>query len=151
MFLVAIPVLRETYEPVLLARRKGRTVEEADALPHSHRERTLKAAWIRPFKMLCLSPVVPLLGFYGAIVNGIMAVYFATVGTVFQDNYAFRAGQSGLAYLGMATGFVFCQITFGKFSDRYVLSMETKHNSMKPEYRLHPMFIGAFCLPIGIF
>ncbi|TGO49249.1 hypothetical protein BCON_0216g00230 [Botryotinia convoluta] len=116
--------------------------------PKTPRE-ILQAAWTRPFKMLFLSPIVPFVGFYSALSNAYGMVCFATLGTVFQDNYYFTPGQSGLAYLGLMFGFLFCQLTLARFSDRYILKMEAKNKDKRPEYRLPPMFIGAFLLPIG--
>ena len=101
--------------------------------------------------MLFLSPIVPLLGFYTAITLSYAQICFATVGTVFQSNYNFSAGQSGMAYFGLTAGFLFCQITLGHFSDRHIKKMEAKHGDRKPEYRLPPIFIGAFLLPVGLF
>ena len=101
--------------------------------------------------MLFLSPIVPLLGFYTAITLSYAQICFATVGTVFQNDYKFSAGQSGMAYFGLTAGFMFCQITLGHFSDRHIKKMEAKHGDRKPEYRLPPIFIGAFLLPVGLF
>ncbi|TVY18200.1 Efflux pump rdc3 [Lachnellula arida] len=60
-------------------------------------------------------------------------------------------GQSGLAYFGLTAGFIFYQLTLGKISDRYIIRMKTKYKNKKPEYRLPPMFIGAFLLHVGFF
>ncbi|ESZ98417.1 hypothetical protein SBOR_1198 [Sclerotinia borealis F-4128] len=134
LFLLSLVILKETYGPVAKNPRDA-----------------LKAAWIRPFKMLFLSPIVPFVGFYSALSNAYGMICFATLGTVFQNNYSFTPGQSGLAYFGLMFGFLFCQLTLARFSDRYMLHLETKHHDKKPEYRLPPMFIGAFLLPIGFF
>ena len=108
-------------------------------------------AWIRPFKMLYSTPIVPILGLYTAVTNAYAIVCFATVGTVFQNNYNFDTGQSGLAYLGLTAGFLFSQVTLGHFSDRHIKNMEAKHGDRKPEYRLPPILIGAISLPAGLF
>jgi MFS family permease len=118
---------------------------------HGNARQILRAAWVRTLKMLFLSPIVPFVGFYTALSNAYGLICFATVGTVFQDNYSFSPGQSGLAYFGLTFGFIVCQLTLGRFSDMYMIRMETKHKNKKPEYRLPPMFIGAFLLPIGFF
>ncbi|TGO89293.1 hypothetical protein BPOR_0116g00190 [Botrytis porri] len=153
LFSLSLVILKETYEPVVLNRKqnkegKGLPIGQKITNPKTPRE-ALQAAWTRPFKMLFLSPIVPFVGFYSALSNAYGMVCFATLGTVFQDNYSFTPGQSGLAYLGLMFGFFFCQLTFARFSDRYMLKMEAKNNDKRPEYRLPPMFIGAFLLPIG--
>ncbi|CAG8956468.1 hypothetical protein HYFRA_00003853 [Hymenoscyphus fraxineus] len=156
LFLLTTIILRETYPPVLLRRRKQTMKSCGLITANSDKElgdtrQVLKAAWVRPFKMLFQSPIVPFVGFYTAISNAYGTICFATVGTVFQDNYSFSPGQSGLAYLGLTAGFLLCQFTLGRFSDQYMVKMEKKHNDKKPEYRLPPLFIGAFLLPIGLF
>ncbi|KAF7958600.1 hypothetical protein EAE96_002140 [Botrytis aclada] len=153
LFSLSLIILKETYEPVVLNRKqnnggKGLPTGQTITNPKTPRE-TLQSAWTRPFKMLFLSPIVPFVGFYSALSNAYGMVCFATLGTVFQDNYSFTPGQSGLAYLGLMFGFIFCQLTLARFSDRYMLKMEAKNNDKRPEYRLPPMFIGAFLLPIG--
>lgn len=155
LFSLSLIILKETYGPVVLSRKQNKGEKD---IPKSHKttnQKTprdiLKAAWIRPFKMLFLSPIVPFVGFYSALSNAYGMICFATLGTVFQNNYSFTPGQSGLAYFGLLFGFLFCQFTLARFSDRYMLKLEAKHNDKKPEYRLPPMFIGAFLLPIGFF
>ncbi|TGO30351.1 hypothetical protein BPAE_0006g00910 [Botrytis paeoniae] len=153
LFSLSLVILKETYAPVVLNRKqhkggKGLPIGQKITNLKTPRE-TLQSAWTRPFKMLFLSPIVPFVGFYSALSNAYGMVCFATLGTVFQDNYSFTPGQSGLAYLGLMFGFLFCQLTLARFSDRYMLKMEAKNNDKRPEYRLPPMFIGAFLLPIG--
>ncbi|TGO48450.1 hypothetical protein BOTNAR_0475g00070 [Botryotinia narcissicola] len=155
LFSISLIILKETYTPVVLNRKQmkrgtGLSASQKITNPNTPRE-TLQAAWTRPFKMLFLSPIVPFVGFYSALSNAYGMVCFATLGTAFQNNYSFTPGQSGLAYLGLMFGFLFCQLTLARFSDRYMLKMETKNNDKRPEYRLPPMFIGAFLLPIGFF
>lgn len=136
---------------MLLALKEAKAEKGLGIAQQRNIGQTFKVAWVRPFKMLFLSPIVPLLGLYTAITNAYAGICFATVGTVFQDDYHFTAGQSGLAYLGLTAGFVFCQITLGHFSDRHMKNMEAKHGDKKPEYRLPPIFIGALLVPIGLF
>lgn len=155
LFSLSLVILKETYAPIVLNRKQNKggkalPIGEKIANPKTPRE-TLQSAWTRPFKMLFLSPIVPFVGFYSALSNAYGMVCFATLGTVFQNNYSFTPGQSGLAYLGLMFGFLFCQLTLARFSDRYMVKMEAKNNDKRPEYRLPPMFIGAFLLPIGFF
>ena len=151
MLVIALPLFKETYGPVLLAQKKGKSEIEIAVTHQKDLRKAFKFAWSRPFKMLFLSPIVPLLGLYTAITNSYAVICFATVGTVFQDEYKFHAGKSGLAYFGLTAGFLFCQVTLGYFSDRHIKKMEAKHGDRKPEYRLPPIFIGALLLPMGLF
>ena len=151
MFITALSIFKETYGPVLRARKIAKEEKDLGTTEQKTPGKVLKAAWIRPLKMLFRTPIVPLLGLYTAITNAYASICFATVGTVFQNEYHFSPGQSGLAYFGLTAGFIFCQVTLGRFSDRHIIRMEAKHGDKKPEYRLPPVFIGAFVLPVGLF
>ncbi|KAF2753529.1 MFS general substrate transporter [Pseudovirgaria hyperparasitica] len=74
----------------------------------------------------------------------------AELRTVFQDAYGFTASQSGLAYLGIAVGLVFSEVTAGYFSGRFVRVMMSKNGrESKPEHRLPLLLVGGAVLPAG--
>lgn len=145
--------LEETYGPVL--RRNGVSQESSeDAIIQSLPERLagiLKGPWVRPVRMLIQSPIVLLFAVYTTMTQGYLLLVFATLGLVFQDQYGFSPGASGLAYLGMTLGFLVCQIALGHVSDAYVARMERKHKTRKPEYRLPPLVVGSLIIPVGLF
>ena len=147
---VAVILVRETYEPVLLARKQSHQTDITHEPHHKKDKEVLIATWTRMFRMVYHCPVIPLLALFSAITNGNTSICFATLGTVFQDEYKFTTGQSGLAYLGLTVGFIFSQFTLGRFSDLYVVKMEAKHGLKRPEDRLPPSIIGACLLPIGL-
>ena len=100
--------------------------------------------------MLMRCPIVALLALYTSIINAYCTILFATIGTVFEDEYGFSPGPAGLAYFGLAAGFIVGQVSVGSFSDRYVQMMKAKHGGeMKPEYRLPPLIVGSVLLPAG--
>ena len=129
--------MRGTYGPVLLALKEAKSAKDIGVQHEIDLRRTFKLAWTRPIKMLFLSPIVPLLSIYTAITNSHATNCFATVGTVFQDEHKFSAGQNGIAYFGVTAGFVFCQVTLGNFSDQHIKKMEpsTKIESQNTVYR----------------
>ena len=149
--LIALTTFKETYGPVLQQKRVA-SVEKGTALSPSPQDRrkAFTLAWIRPLKLLFLSPIILVLGLYLAIMNSYAQICFATIGTVFQDRYGFSPGRSGMAYFGLTTGFLASQISLGYFSDRYIKRMSAKHENITPEHRLPPIFIGALTLPIGL-
>lgn len=136
---------------MLQAQKKAKSEKGMGTTNQEDIRKAFRLAWIRPFKLLFLTPIVPLLGFYTAITNSYGMICFATVGTVFQDEYNFSTGQSGMAYFGLTAGFLFCQVTLGHFSDRHIKKMEARYGDRKPEYRLPPIFIGSLLLPAGLF
>ncbi|KAI9692055.1 MAG: hypothetical protein M1820_009558 [Bogoriella megaspora] len=147
---LAVFLMRETYKLVLLVRKQPHRTDSTFEVHQRKEKKAIVANWTRMFQMIYRCPMIPLLALFSAVSTGIAAICFATVGTVFQDEYSFTTGQSGLAYLGLTVGFVFSQCTLGRFSDRYVLKMEARHGLKRPEDRLPPSIIGACLLPVGL-
>ena len=107
---------RETYAPVLLrwktaklAKETGRTdlrsAYEADKESASLPD-VLRQGMRRPVLLFIKSPIVFLLSTYMAFVYGLLYLFFTTISSVFQENYGFSTGLSGLAYLGIGIGFM---------------------------------------------
>lgn len=153
MTLISFVFLRETYAPVILARRAKRLEKQPGNIQpaSSNPAQRLKRATVRPAKMLLLSPIVAILAFYNSIVLSYINVILATFAGVFETQYGFTAGESGLTYLGLAVGFIIGQVAVGTFSDRYVRNKKAKNTEIKPEHRLPPLILGAFLLPAGFF
>ncbi|KAI4104959.1 MAG: hypothetical protein L6R37_003003 [Teloschistes peruensis] len=84
--LITIIIFKETYGPVLQARRNKdleKTTDVASAKQDTRKIFIL--AWKRPFRLLLFTPIVPLLGLFAGITNSYAFICFATVGTMFQD------------------------------------------------------------------
>jgi predicted MFS family arabinose efflux permease len=58
----------------------------------------------RPTKFLILSPIVLLLSLLCAFVFGLLFILFTTFPMVFEEQYHFSVGVSGLSYLGIGIG-----------------------------------------------
>ena len=149
--------MRETYPPVLLARKVARLRKEqnnpnlrsklaSDKTPRAY----FKQSLIRPTKMLFRSPIVFALSVYMAVVYGYLYLLFTTITLVFERDYGFSQGNVGLTYLGIGVGALLGLIIFGSISDIIVKRMSAK-GEMKPEYRLPPLIPGSLIIPIGLF
>jgi MFS family permease len=138
-----IPILRETYPPILLARHLGR---QTDSKSPSQRFLT---ACTRPLRFIFRSRLILLFTLYTSILNSYLFILLSTLGTTFQTIYAFSIGASGLAYLGMMVGFVLSQVTLGAFTDLYTTRQARRrpNGDTKPEDRLPPLIVGATILP----
>ncbi|KAL9131628.1 MAG: hypothetical protein Q9217_000516 [Psora testacea] len=149
--------LKETYGPRILARVADQKRRETGDPRYKStldkgqgRTQLLRTALMRPVKMLFKSPIIALLALYTSIINAYCTILFATIGTVFEDEYNFSVGEGGLAYFGLTIGFVIGQISVGAFSDSYVKKMKAKHDGqIKPEDRLPPLILGSLLLPSG--
>ena len=105
-------------------------------------------AIIRPTKLLVLSPIVLLLSLLCAFVFGLIFLLFTTFPMVFEQQYHFSAGISGLSYLGLGIGLAISLATFATLSDK----LQNAHgDSPKPEERLKPMMWVMPAVPVGIF
>lgn len=151
--------LRESYAYVILDRKTKRLRKETGNpnlrsiydTGRSPRELFLFSI-VRPTKMLFLSPIVFLLSLYVAIIYGYLYLLFTTMTEVFEDQYGFSQGSVGLSYLGIGIGSLCGLFILGATSDR-LLKYLTKKNAgvSKPEYRLPPMFVGSWFIPLALF
>ncbi|KAI7536006.1 MFS general substrate transporter [Hortaea werneckii] len=150
---------RETYAPVLLARKTKRLQKETgnqdlrskldDGLPNKTR---FSRAMVRPFKMLLFSPIVSLMALYVAFVYGILYLLYTTFTFVFQQYYGFSDGDVGLTYIASGIGMFIGLFLIGGSSDRILKRLAAKHGGeLKPEYRLIPLMFTAWTIPVGLF
>lgn len=102
----------------------------------------------RPTKFLILSPIVLLLSLLCAFVFGLLFMLFTTFPTVFEEQYHFSTGVSGLSYLGVGIGMAVSLGVFATVSDKLQMALG---DSPKPEGRLKPMMWVMPAVPVGIF
>lgn len=160
---------RETYAPVILERKTKRLRKETGnnllrskldpgLTPRDYFGRSI----LRPFKMLLFSPVCIICGVYVGLAYAYLYLMFTSLTPLFMRIYHFDTVQAGLTFLGLGVGSMIGVAYFAVASDRYIrkraaedaaaagASSEQK-SEVKPEYRLPPLKIGAFLLPIGFF
>ncbi|KAL4893401.1 MFS general substrate transporter [Aspergillus ambiguus] len=148
--------LRETHSPVLLERKASLLRRELDNPVIQVKNRSNSAlgpllahAILRPMQLL-FNPIVLITSLYMAIMYGIVYLLFATFSVVFQTEYGWKEGISGLAYMGIGVGSVLGVLMFGRYSDRIYTILTEKHGEAKPEYRLIPLIPSAIAMPIGL-
>ncbi|KAJ9626354.1 hypothetical protein H2203_003986 [Taxawa tesnikishii (nom. ined.)] len=150
---------RETYAPVLLARKAAKLRKETgNTALHSKLDNGLsprdlfKRSIVRPTKMLLLSPIVAAMSVYMAVAYGIMYLLFTTFTFVFIDYYGFTESNVGLVYIGTGIGMLLGLVVLGAVSDKLSLRLAAKNGGeMKPEYRLPPLIIAGPFIPAGLF
>lgn len=152
--------MRETHPQTLLERKAARLRRETGN-PHleSRLDRHLNPSQIliasctRPMKLLMLSPIVLILSIYVALIFGLLYLLFTTFSMVFEGQYGFRTGVSGLAYMGIGAGELVGLVVFGVLSDKILKARMTADNLTcpKPEYRLVLMIWFAPIVPVGLF
>jgi hypothetical protein len=155
LFIISIFFLRETNAAVLLEWKAARLRKETgNTALVSKMDRGLTPrqlfvrAITRPTKFLLLSPIVLLLSLLCAFVFGLLFMLFTTFPTVFEEQYNFSAGISGLSYLGVGIGMAVSLGVFAAVSDKLQKALG---DSPKPEGRLKPMAWVMPAVPVGIF
>jgi MFS family permease len=102
--------------------------------------------------MLFLAPIVFILSLYTAVIYSYLYLCFTTFPRIFEGQYIFSLGQSGLVYLGIGVGSILGVVLVGAISDRLTAALTKKSGGAPfPEYRLPTMIIGAFLVPAGLF
>ncbi|KAF8800960.1 MFS general substrate transporter [Phlegmacium glaucopus] len=156
---IAIPLLRETYAPVIRKKRAARsgdpekTVSKQPALLKEHGR--LYYLWLnlsRPIVLLFGSLICFVLSLYMAFTYGTFYLMFTTFAQFFAKTYHFSPGVGGLAYLGLGVGFI-CAAMFGaRFADQIYKYLADKNGGIgTPEMRIPALFVGSIFIPIGLF
>ncbi|OJA18265.1 hypothetical protein AZE42_05821 [Rhizopogon vesiculosus] len=156
---LGIPLLRETYAPVIRLRRdKIRLDPENSATEHPtltpHNMDGWAYIWInlqRPFILFTRSFICFILSLYMSLMYGIYYLMFATFPSLFSDVYHFSIGMGGLAYIGVGLGFVFSAIVGAQLSNKiYVYLANRNGGKGKPEMRVPALIFGSLFVPVGI-
>lgn len=151
---------RESYHPILLARKAARLRDETGnpkirseydtgRSPAAHFKHSIG----RAIKMLLFSPIVLFFALYMGLVYSYFYLLLTTLTTVFESVYHFKTSLVGLSYLGLGSGYLVGQFAFAWLSDRILKAKARKdpNGEMKPEYRLPLAVVGGCSVPIAFF
>ncbi|KAJ5818723.1 hypothetical protein N7474_004314 [Penicillium riverlandense] len=157
VFFFAVP---ETYVPILLERKAARLRKTTGNESYTSRlssgaspKELFLRSLVRPTKMLLFSPIVASLSIYIAVLYGLLYILFTTFTEVFEGQYGFTAGTSGLSFLGSGVGMLAGLAYSAYFSDRGIRLKIQRQETLQPEDRL-PSYMtipGALSVPIGLF
>ncbi|KAK2040150.1 major facilitator superfamily transporter [Colletotrichum somersetense] len=158
--IIAFLVLKETYPPVLLARKAARIRKQtgnpsyrSSLAPDYTPSELFRRSIVRPMRLLLGCPFVTVLCAYVAVLYGTLYLLFATYSFVFTEVYGFSTVAVGLVFLpgGLAT---LCGAFYiGVFSDRTLKRRAAARGVNAPEDRLAPIITlpGALAFPAGLF
>lgn len=160
--LVGFFFLRETYAPVLLARRKqeyersegtdGNKYRFEGEDPRPTRVKLLHS-FQRPLKILS-QPIVFTMSLYQALIFGTMYSLFTNMQNVYgtdPDGYGFSTEQVGYLYLVPGVGSLVAVWFLVPRIDQIYNKLSERPEGAKPEYRLPLANIGAFLIPASLF
>lgn len=153
--------MRETYAPVLLA-RKARHLREVGSNPIVRGEcetrgtQRIMMALKRPFKLLFATPLVTIIAMHIGVVYGILYLLISTFSFVYSDQYGFGEGITGLSFLPAGLGMLIGVQAFGHIHDHLVRTARKAmgpDDEYMPEVKLNPWIIipTGLTLPIGLF
>lgn len=149
--------MRETYAVVLLNQKAARLRKATGNLTLVSKydlgmtpAALFKHSLIRPLKLLLLSPIVLALSIFCALIFGLTFLLFTTFPSVFEEQYGYSSGVTGLSYLGLGVGTIFGVALFSALSDK-MLKKQANGGEMKSEYRLPLMVYFTPVMPIGFF
>ncbi|KAG7098298.1 hypothetical protein E1B28_000260 [Marasmius oreades] len=155
---VGIPLLRETYAPVIRRRKAKRNGDSEKALQTVDPMQSLgvwEYVWInlsRPMVLLCKSFICFILSLYMGFLYGVYYLMFTTFSSLFTDVYGFGTGPSGLAYLGLGVGFTIAALASAQFADQAYQYLSQKNGGKgTPEMRMPVLFVGSLFVPVGLF
>ncbi|OJJ47341.1 hypothetical protein ASPZODRAFT_2129058 [Penicilliopsis zonata CBS 506.65] len=153
-------IVPETDPATILRRKAARLQKETGETAYKSRlddgippkERFVQSL-VRPTRMLLFSPIVAAMCVYIAILYGLLYILFTTFTEVFEGQYGFSSGASGLSFLGSGVGMLVGLVYSGTLSDKGIKRKLENKEPLKPEDRL-PSYItlpGALSIPVGLF
>jgi len=107
-------------------------------------------ALLTPIKILVFNPAALLTSLSVAYSFGLSFLLLTTFSSVFQTQYGFTLGISGLCYLGMGIGMLIAVSIFSLTTDR-LQEWHRQRNFNEPENRLALMALFSPVLPVGYF
>ncbi|KAF9073047.1 multidrug resistance protein 4 [Rhodocollybia butyracea] len=155
-----IPLLKETYAPVIRARR-ALAEGDVEKAKHAHgpisnmtKSQYLWMNFSRPLILLTRSFICFILSLYMAFMYGIYYLMFTTFPTLFSDVYGFDTEIGGLVYLGLGIGFIVATLFGAKQANQiYLYARFPEKNGGKgtPEMRIPALAFGSLWVPVGMF
>lgn len=157
--LIVNVAMSETHKPSILRARASRLGIEGPYEPQRTRSEAVKyfatKTIIRPVEMIFTEPIVLAFDLYAAFAFGLLNAFYGAFSWVFETQYGFSIGITGLTYLGQAVGsLVSCGITC--YISQVIWAEETTRLTkvnpaakLPPERKLILAKIGALLLPIS--
>ncbi|KIK48668.1 hypothetical protein CY34DRAFT_71476 [Suillus luteus UH-Slu-Lm8-n1] len=157
--IIGIPLLRETYAPVIRLRLDNMTLDPekttAGNSALTHEMGKWAYLWLnlkRPVVLLTRSFILFILSLYMALIYGIYYLMFSTFPDLFSKVYHFSIGAGGLTYLGTGVGFLLAALFGARVSNKIYTYLAAKNGGKgKPEMRIPALIFGSFFVPVGLF
>ncbi|KAJ5092521.1 hypothetical protein NUU61_007391 [Penicillium alfredii] len=159
LIVLGLAVMKETYPPVILARRRKRmlqtTTHAALKTPYENHDKTVgqlyRNSLIRPLQLLRVQPIVQILALFYAYLYGLMYLVLSTFATLWEDKYHEPIGSGSLNYFALGIGYFLGSQICGFFADPIYRALKKKNAGVgKPEFRVILMFPASVFAPAGL-
>jgi Major Facilitator Superfamily len=166
LWIIGSLLIPETYAPVILSKRARNLSKRTGMVyksrlevgPHARNtdpKVAIRVALSRPWILLLKEPIVLLLSIYMAILYGTLYMLFGAFPIVYQETRGWSEGIGGLAFTGVAVGFIIAVFYILMDNKRYERTedeyISQGYISAPPEARLPPCMVGCIWIPIGMF
>jgi MFS family permease len=138
-------ILRETYAPVLLARKaaviRKRCPEKEVWTKYDHGEqgwrKVIRRGLFRPFYLFGHEPIIQVFAVIQMIIYGQIYLVLLTVSSTFAGVYGWDQAKAGLGFIALAIGIIAVSQLNGFLMDKVYRYLSEKNGDKgKPEYRL---------------
>ncbi|OAG11677.1 MFS general substrate transporter [Paraphaeosphaeria sporulosa] len=158
-FALIVLFMEETYPPQILvgkaAKLRRRTLNWGIHAKQEEIEVDLKELIIRnvsrPLRILFTEPIVLLITIYMSFVYGILYCFLTAYTLVFEGQYGFTPGVSGLTYFGLIVGVILGFALMAAMNPSYGRKLKANNNIPVPEWRLPLAMVGAPTFAGGLF
>ncbi|KAI0016892.1 MFS general substrate transporter [Xylariomycetidae sp. FL0641] len=162
LVIVAFFVLKETYHPLLLA-RKAAKLRKTTGRPYfsdsGHNSSDtlsskLARSLTRPTRLLFTQPILQIMGIFLAYNFGILYIVLSTFASLWIDRYGQTESESGLQYLAIVIGYTIAAQGGSRAMDvlwKRLNKQQEGHHGGAPEFRVPLMVPGALLIPLGLF
>ncbi|GJC94845.1 major facilitator superfamily transporter [Colletotrichum higginsianum] len=110
----------------------------------------VRAAVLRPTKMLLTEVIVSSLALYTAFAYAMIFSYFASSSYVLQRLYGFNLREVGLSFISVIIGYLLGAGLYGFLDARFRIPA-VRAGTSTPEQRLYAALVGSVMLPVGLF
>ncbi len=157
---LGILFLRETYAPILLA-RKARRLRNAsgDQTWHTKWEvpgrtfpKILKLALVRPFILLGTQPIIQVLALYMGYLYGVVYLVLTTLPGLWTERYHESVEIAGLNYISLGVGYLLGAQSTARLNDTIykILKRRSGQDVDRPDFRLPLLTPGAILVPVRL-
>ena len=158
-FVMNLFFLKESYPPVVLVEKaselRRRTKNwgihaKQEEIEVDFRELVVNN-FSRPVKLLIHEPLILAVTLYLSFIYGLLYCFLTAYTIVFEGQYGFNAGESGLPLFGLVVGLLLAATYIILSAKGYNRKLDANGGIPIPEWRLPPVILGGALFAAGLF